>query len=663
MTDYTSWNTGYKAAQLAAQETGHVSRHTHAFHLGVDTGRWIARQLENFNHEKLSKERKDLLRQLPGGSPDQIAHHQWEENWPKLRTALTRHGVQMPSSIPASKHFQQIMEGIDPFSKACQHLCFAVAGFEGDASEEQQWMTHLSLAIRTEDYKWLSQQVTLADEFKLHEWRRRALVNHVPRSLMNEVRWHERFEMLQTYIRTTGQAVPAADYIHEGESIGEFAQQMRKLVNTGKLPAHHQEALASLPGWSDEAAKPAHVSTRTLCTMFVEAMDAGRFDPQGLSAKNIVSEARLAMNADTLPQRQQLILASTPGFSWVQRTRDLTEHAKAVSRIIERDGLFRCHPWVVSDGMHIGSWWGQLQNPESQKLIAQHVDFNKTEAALRGQGLWDYLFGVLADWVDSHEGKLPGIEVVAQQVPLGAWLWTVNYLSTLGMLAPKHQQALREATEYCAWTESYGQVCAAYEAGSPRALEAPARRWVAQVRRWYFLGVKNQQVELLGQVPGFTWGTEASKLFKERAALLADLASRTDGGVKALESTAFADGFSPAGFITTQRQRYLNPGLPGWQADLLERIPGWRWANEAMSRRKPKTEEWLTMLSEWQCEYGPFIPERTVIFKGEMLGGWVETMKQRRITNALPSKLIDRLEAVPGWSWEPTAPHVLAHGL
>ena len=102
-------------------------------------------------------------------------------------------------------------------------------------------------------------------------------------------------------------------------------------------------------------------------------------------------------------------------------------------------------------------------------------------------------------------------------------------------------------------------------------------------------------------------------------------------------------------WISKQRQEKSNNRLSQDRIKRLEAIPEWSW--------NPHTEqwdEWFEQLQTYVNLYGDAkVPQRTAISGDSKLGSWVNNQRQEKSNNRLSQDRIERLEALPGWSWDP----------
>ena len=145
----------------------------------------------------------------------------------------------------------------------------------------------------------------------------------------------------------------------------------------------------------------------------------------------------------------------------------------------------------------------------------------------------------------------------------------------------------------------------------------------------------------LEALPGWSWNAQDAK-FEKGFQYLLDYAAENGN---AAPSTTFktVGGYPLGSWVTTQRQDCTDPE----RRARLEALPGWSWNTKA-----DKFETGFQHLQAYAAETGDAAPSQT--FKtvdGYPLGRWV--VNQRHICT-IPERRA-RLEALPGWSWNPKA--------
>ncbi len=109
-----------------------------------------------------------------------------------------------------------------------------------------------------------------------------------------------------------------------------------------------------------------------------------------------------------------------------------------------------------------------------------------------------------------------------------------------------------------------------------------------------------------------------------------------------------ADGYQLGRWVGSQRAEERRPSAE--RAARLEALPGWRWATKR--RSEDSWEIGFQHLSTYAAETGGcLVPFDLALADGYRLGRWVGTQRLAKGKMLPDSKA--RLEALPGWSWNP----------
>ena len=108
------------------------------------------------------------------------------------------------------------------------------------------------------------------------------------------------------------------------------------------------------------------------------------------------------------------------------------------------------------------------------------------------------------------------------------------------------------------------------------------------------------------------------------------------------------DGFKLGYWISHQRIDKSKNILSQDRIDCFEGLPGWSW-----DAFKGQWEEGYEQLQSYQKESGNSkVPNSYVSLDGFKLGFWVGRQRKYKTDNKLNQDQINRLEAIPDWSWD-----------
>ena len=121
----------------------------------------------------------------------------------------------------------------------------------------------------------------------------------------------------------------------------------------------------------------------------------------------------------------------------------------------------------------------------------------------------------------------------------------------------------------------------------------------------------------------------------------------SDNGHAKPTSNALWNGYTIGQWVTKQRAKrnHLSPE----QKKRLEALPGWVW-----NAKVAAWEEGLAHLEAFATDQGHARPVAALIYNDYRLGQWVTTQRNRRET--LTEGRRERLEALPGWTWDGRSP-------
>jgi superfamily II DNA or RNA helicase len=110
------------------------------------------------------------------------------------------------------------------------------------------------------------------------------------------------------------------------------------------------------------------------------------------------------------------------------------------------------------------------------------------------------------------------------------------------------------------------------------------------------------------------------------------------------------EGYRLGVWVTAQRAKRNAGTLDTEFERRLESMPGWTW-----NPRADKWEESFTRLLAYVEQYGHAAVPSTYKCGRHAVGTWVVTQRHRRLKGTLDDDRQRRLEALPGWTWDPFA--------
>ncbi len=171
--------------------------------------------------------------------------------------------------------------------------------------------------------------------------------------------------------------------------------------------------------------------------------------------------------------------------------------------------------------------------------------------------------------------------------------------------------------------------------------------WVGTQRQ---LRLNNQispdRLERLKSLPGWSWDL-FSEQWDEWFMQLEKYVT-LHGNARVLRGYVSHEGYKLGSWVSGQRNINAKK-LTQDRIVRLESLPGWSW--DPMSER---WEDGFRQLVQYVNLHGNArIPDRHVTSEGYNLTGWVQGQRQNKSKNRISQNLIERLESLPGWSWDP----------
>jgi Helicase associated domain/Transcription factor WhiB len=172
-------------------------------------------------------------------------------------------------------------------------------------------------------------------------------------------------------------------------------------------------------------------------------------------------------------------------------------------------------------------------------------------------------------------------------------------------------------------------------------------RWVVEQRAEWARGrLPAGRAAKLEALPGWAW--QIVEHAWEAAFTRVEAYVAEHGHARVPQQHRAADGFYLGAWVYRQRSERAAGRLRPARAARLEALPGWTWD----SRHHADFEAGIAALTRFADEHGHACPTaRCVAPDGFKLGRWVANHRHRRAE--LDLEQVSRLEALPGWDWDP----------
>lgn len=401
-------------------------------------------------------------------------------------------------------------------------------------------------------------------------------------------RWEFWFGLLEQYADDNGTARVPVDYVMDGYPLGQWASAQRGFYTKGTLSEDRQGRLASLPGWTWNILADQWGMWMGFVHQFV-----AEHGHSNVPFPYMVGEYNLR--------------------SWVATQRGLYKRGElSEERVCELEEL----PGWVWDVLE-DNW---TRHYEGLKKFAQREGHARAPQQHVEDGL------KLGQWVavqrTSRDEMSPERKALLEALPGWSWEPTTD-----------------------GWKRAYGFLKAFVEreghARVPKEhVEVDFRlgQWVTD-QRVKRDKMPDSQRERLESLPGWIWDARAD-WWQQKFGLLQQFEKREG---HALVPQGFKeDGVNLGSWVGEQRANRAK--MTTERRKLLESVPGWSW--------DPYSESWergyaaLTSFAERQ---GHARVPRDFLEGGINLGNWVA--EQRGSRSTMTDERRQRLETLPGWSW------------
>lgn len=271
---------------------------------------------------------------------------------------------------------------------------------------------------------------------------------------------------------------------------------------------------------------------------------------------------------------------------------------------------------------------------------------------------WGRAFAAVQRFVEARGMAAVGSRVIAEGLPVGAWLGEQRRLYWAAQLAPERRQLL-EGLPGWDWS---GPAARKWQRGLRALLEHVERtettivpkgtvvgevrlgEWVAAQRTGRAAGTLPQPLALaLAQVPGWRWEGEGDRWDRGLVALRAYVQRH---GTADAPRAAVVDGFPVGTWLVACRSEHRAGSMPPWRTAVLEQLPGWRW-----TLSEERWQRGLGGLRAYLAAEGTACPPQRAVIDGFPVGAWVHARRREHAAGTLEGRRRQILEALPGWHW------------
>lgn len=423
---------------------------------------------------------------------------------------------------------------------------------------------------------------------------------------MTTAPWEQWFGMLERYIDENGHALVPRDYTVNGYKLGLWVTNQRALHLRGVLAAERECRLEDLAGWTwdvlDDKFEQAFSRLQRYVDRHGDARVPDSYEDDGYKLGAWVGIQRQRKAKGVLSPDRAKRFDELPGWTWDWRTSQWEEDFTRLQTYVEQNGHARVPRSYTVDGDPLG-FWVQHQRQFRAKGILSGDREHRLEA-LPGWSWdtrldqWEEVFTRLQAYVKRNgDAGVPLTCIDADGYKLGVWVGT-------------------QRGRY---------------AGQP----GKAR-------------LSSDQRHRLEALPGWRWDArDSAEKFEEAfKRLQAYVKQNGDAQIPALYKTA--DGYGLGGWVHAQRVKFANGTLDAVRQHRLEKVRGWTWVDD-------RWEEGFRRLQAYVKQKGDARVPQGYMVDGQKLGVWVALQRTKYNQAKLSADRQRRLEALPGWTWEPHA--------
>ena len=335
-----------------------------------------------------------------------------------------------------------------------------------------------------------------------------------------------------------------------------------------------------------------------------------------------------------------------------------------LERYVEREG----HARVSQDEEEAGYPLGRWVNTNRQLYKQGHLAHSRAERLERLPGWlwspfeadWEEGFAHLTEYAEREAHARARVGQKANDgFAVGRWAMTQRSLYRQGRLGTNRAARLEALPGWrwnlheSSWEEGYARLNE-YVVREGHALVPLEHReaaftlgsWVGRQRRAHKRGrLERDKVVQLEAVPGWAWDRYDAD-WEASFTRLADYVRRE--GHTRIPKGHREDGLALRAWAQQQRDTHRRGALSPTCVARLEALTGWVW-----NPHEGKWDEGYARLLVYVAREGQASVPQRHSEAGFKLGAWVTTQRGLYAQGRLDRRRVARLEAVPGWSWNP----------
>lgn len=413
--------------------------------------------------------------------------------------------------------------------------------------------------------------------------------------------WEFWFGLLEHFVESQGDARVPQQHVVDGWKLGLWVSNQRARYDRGVMDPDCARRLEEIPGWSWDTHVDRWEESFSKLVASVDQYGSGCLRNLSLlqdgQLTGWVVRQRSVRNEGRLSAERERRLQALPGWTWDKHS---TQWEEGFSRLLE---------YVRENGS------------------ARNIALTSTIGGFRF-GTW-----VNAQRTNRMKGKLE-VDRVRRLQEVPGWTWNT--------IESQWDEAL---TCLGAYIKEYGS------ARVPRPYLTKdgfnLGGWVHNRRRRYASGsLETDRARQLESLPGWTWDPQADQWEESFSQLLKYI--EVTGTARVPKPKRGANALEL--WVQRQRASRAKGDLDPERERRLQELPGWTWDTLA-----GRWEEGFAHLQKYVQENGDARILQTCSVDGYALGRWVSKQRAKRRQGALENDRVERLERLPGWSWDPVA--------
>ena len=287
----------------------------------------------------------------------------------------------------------------------------------------------------------------------------------------------------------------------------------------------------------------------------------------------------------------------------------------------------------------------------------------RTYLVERATDSWNYWYGLLEAYIAEHgDARVVLSYKTHDGVALGSWINKQRVVYKKGLLPQERITRLETLAGWVwdpidqQWEEGFSALEAYIAEHGNAGVHARHKthdgvalgNWINTQRAFRRKNLLSQErITRLEGLAGWMWDPFDQQWEESFSALEIHVAEHKN--VLMAQTHKTQDGFALGVWVNKQRQAYKKGKLPQERITRLKTLAGWMW--ETLNQQ---WEEGFSALEAYIAEHGDARVSQTHKTQDSFaLGDWINGQRQAYKKGRLSQERITRLEALPGWVWDP----------